>query len=132
MMNDLPSHVLAARIRLGRYRLDQIEALRTTGPSATLLDDLSGDRISSMTADVRNQLDRLMGKTERAPTVTTLKDLVTIQRAGDRVASEALELAIGALARHAGLGLRSGSMGDDLRRHSSNALTGCSGVHWRG
>jgi hypothetical protein len=98
-----PAAIVRVRIDLERRRLTRIEALRTTGPAAELVEELAGDRLNAMVADLRGQLDRLDTKVAKRVDGATLGDLTGLQKAVDRAAGEALYLAMGALARQTGL-----------------------------
>jgi hypothetical protein len=98
-----PAAVVLIRLDLERSRLARIQDLRRTGPAAELVEEFAGDRLNALVTDLRGQLDRLATKAAKRVNGATFGDLAELQHAVDRAAGEALGLAMGALARQAGL-----------------------------
>jgi hypothetical protein len=103
-----------ARVELERRRLARIDELRTTGPAAALLETFAGDRLNTVVADLSRQLDRLEAKAGKRVDGAILGEVVELQKAVDRAASEALDLAMGSLARLEGLDANACEEADQL------------------
>lgn len=98
-----PDAVVRIRLDLERRRLDRIQDLRRAGPAAGLVEEFAGDRLTALVTDLRAELDRLAARAARRVDGGTFGALDELQHAVDRAAGEALGLAMGALARQAGL-----------------------------
>lgn len=105
MREPILRSVLLGRVALETSRLSQARrVLATQGPGAPLLSRLAGDRVNALLADVQRPLDDLAlflrsGRIRPEQVIKT----VELQDATDRVLSECLALAVGALARQVGL-----------------------------
>jgi len=103
MRSPQPATVLLGRIQLEQQRLNKVhEAVPSEGLAGALLDQLAGDRIRALLTDAQQELKKLARDVTRSgvtsPRLTTMANL---QTATDRVLSEYLALALGAMARAA-------------------------------
>lgn len=89
--------LVRARLELDRQRLAAVEALHVSSPAAEVVRELAGDRLGGIVSRQRAELLKVeeLG--------LGLQGAVDAQRGTDRIASEALALAMGAVARANGL-----------------------------
>ena len=97
-----PATVLVERIERERQRLCTAEhVVLRRGPGADWLEDVAGPRLRMVIGNTRTRLDALSRAIERSGVDSgRLRDMAEVQHAIDRVTSECLALALGALARH--------------------------------
>jgi hypothetical protein len=91
------SVVVRARLDLEARRIDAVERMRTDGPSAQLVDKITGGRLDTIVSNQRARFSKL------DPSKPDFAKLAALERSTDNVAREGTSLAMGALARHAGL-----------------------------
>ncbi len=102
MSTPQPATVLLGRIERERQRLHTAEdVVLKAGPSARWLEEVAGDRLRALIGDVYARLDKLEREIRcRGVNQQRLEKVPELQQATDRVTSECLALAVGALARH--------------------------------
>jgi len=91
------STVVRARLELEGRRIDAVERLRTEGPSAAMVDRLTGGRLATIVANERKRF------AQQKPERPDFARLAALGRSTDNVSREGMSLAMGALARDAGL-----------------------------
>jgi hypothetical protein len=96
--------VLHGRVALEKQRIADARRLVSAGPGADELRRIAGDRLGTMLRDVETRLDRLAGRVAAGDAgPDRMSTLTELQTATDRVCAEVLTLALGALARAAGV-----------------------------
>ena len=97
-MSDLDlSVVMAARLELEASRIDAVDLMRTVGAESATVDQLTGGRLGSIVANQRHRL------ASRDPEHLDFAALAKLSLSIDNLAREGVSLAMGALAREAGL-----------------------------
>ncbi|MGD9959269.1 hypothetical protein [Nocardioides sp.] len=91
------SVVVRARLELEMRRIDAIEDLALHGPSAELVDRITGGRLKSMVANQRARFAK------HRPGREDFVKLALLEESTSNVTREGMSLAMGALARDAGL-----------------------------
>ena len=94
--------VILGRIEVEQQRLRTTEdVVLRTGPGAQWLEEVAGDRLRTLIENAHTRLDALKREIERSGvSQERLTKMAGLQQAIDRVTSECLTLAVGALARH--------------------------------
>lgn len=97
-----PATVLLGRIEGEQQRLRHTEGVvLRAGPGAGWLEKIAGDRLRALIGNARTRLETLKRDIQRSGvTRERLTKMAELQQATDRVTSECLALALGALARH--------------------------------
>lgn len=124
MIGPDPQVVLLGRLELEERRVAQARTVfTTTGPGAPLLGQIAGDRVEALLTDAQRQLNQLRERLRTGrPGPDEVGTTVSLQAATDRVLSECLTLAVGALARAVGLDSGACAEADDLVRDISEEI----------